>query len=43
MKNALNAVAPIKAYCEDADNAVLRSFGEQLNACAPYATALNGN
>lgn len=35
MKNALNAVAPIKAYCEDADNAVLRSFGEQLNACAP--------
>ena len=34
MKNALNAVAPIKAYCEDADNAVLRSFGEQLNACA---------
>ena len=34
MKNALNAVAPIKTYCEDADNAVLRSFGEQLNACA---------
>lgn len=34
MKNALNAVVPIKAYCEDADNAVLRSFGEQLNACA---------
>lgn len=34
MKNALNAVAPIKAYCEDADNVVLRSFGEQLNACA---------
>ena len=34
MKNALSAVAPIKAYCEDADNAVLRSFGEQLNACA---------
>ena len=34
MKNALNSVAPIKAYCEDADNAVLRSFGEQLNACA---------
>lgn len=27
-------MAPIKAYCEDADNAVLRSFGEQLNACA---------
>lgn len=34
MKNALNSVAPIKTYCEDADNAVLRSFGEQLNACA---------
>ncbi len=33
MKNALNAIAPVKAYCEDADNAVLRSFGEQLNAC----------
>ena len=33
MKNALNAIAPVKAYCEEADNAVLRSFGEQLNAC----------
>ena len=33
MKNALNAIAPVKAYCEEADNSVLRSFGEQLNAC----------
>ena len=34
MKNALAALVPIKNYCEDADNAVLRSFGEQINACA---------
>lgn len=34
MKNALNAIAPVKSYCENADNAVLRSFGEQLNACS---------
>lgn len=34
MKNALAALVPIKDYCENADNAVLRSFGEQINACA---------
>jgi len=33
LKNALNAIAPVKAYCEDSENPVLRSFGEQLNAC----------
>ncbi len=33
MKNALNAIAPVKAYCENSDNTVLRSFGEQMNAC----------
>ena len=31
LKNALNALVPIKDYCENADNAVLRSFGDQLN------------
>ena len=34
MKNALAALVPIKDYCENADNAVLRSFGEQINTCA---------
>lgn len=34
MKNALNAISPIKDYCEQSENAVLRSFGEQMNACA---------
>ena len=34
MKNALAALVPIKDYCENADNAVLRSFGEQINDCA---------
>ena len=34
LKNALNALVPIKDYCENADNAVLRSFGDQLNTCA---------
>lgn len=34
LKNALKAIAPIKDYCEHADDPVLRSFGEQLNPCA---------
>ena len=34
LKNALRAIAPIKDYCEKSGNAVLRSFGEQLNVCA---------
>ena len=34
LKSALNALVPIKDYCENADNAVLRSFGDQLNTCA---------
>lgn len=34
MKNALNAISPVKDYCEQSENAVLRSFGEQMNACA---------
>ena len=34
LKNALKAIVPVKEYCEQSDNAVLRSFGDQLNACA---------
>lgn len=34
LKTALNAIAPIKDYCENSDNPILRSFGDQLNACA---------
>ena len=34
LKNSLGAIVPVKAYCEEADNTVLRSFGEQLNACS---------
>lgn len=34
LKNALKAIAPIKEYCENSDNPVIRSFGDQLNACA---------
>ena len=33
LKSALQAIEPIKKYCEQADNSVLRSFGEQLNPC----------
>ena len=31
LKSALQAIEPIKKYCEQADNSVLRSLGEQLN------------
>lgn len=34
LKNALKAIAPIKEYCENSDNPVIRSFGDQLNASA---------
>ena len=34
LKNALAAVEPIKAYCSNSDNDVLRRIGEQLNPCA---------
>ena len=34
VKNSLNAIVPIKDYCENSDNVVLRSFGEQLNSCS---------
>ena len=34
LKTALTAIAPIKQYCENSDNSVLRSFGDQLNSCA---------
>ena len=33
LKNALSAISPLKEYCEQAENAVLRSIGDQLNAC----------
>lgn len=33
LKSALQAIEPVKKYCEQADNSVLRSFGEQLNPC----------
>lgn len=33
LKNALGAVAPIKQFCMEADNAVLNAFGEQMNPC----------
>ena len=34
MRNALTAIAPIKALCEHADLDALRAIGEQLNPCA---------
>ncbi|MBR5655159.1 MAG: DNA mismatch repair protein MutS [Prevotella sp.] len=33
LKNALQAIAPIKAVCLDADNESLKRIGEQLNLC----------
>ncbi len=33
VKNALNAIAPIKLVCEETDNKTLRRFAEQLNPC----------
>jgi DNA mismatch repair protein MutS len=33
LKCALQAVEPIKKLCEDSDNEVLRTIGEQLNPC----------
>lgn len=33
VKNALNAVIPIKNVCESAENETLKRFGEQLNPC----------
>ncbi len=33
MRNALNAVGPIKALCSAADNDALRDIGAQLNPC----------
>lgn len=33
LKNALQAVAPIKAVCLEADNESLKRIGEQLNLC----------
>ena len=34
LRFALEAVAPIKEICENAQNPMLQRFGEQLNACA---------
>jgi len=34
LKNALQAMLPIKQYCQQTDNEVLRSLGEQINPCA---------
>lgn len=33
LKNALNAIEPVKQICLDAELATLRALGEQLNAC----------
>lgn len=33
LKIALTAIEPIKAYCEQSDNTMLRKIGEQLNVC----------
>ncbi len=33
VKNALNAIVPIKELCQKAENATLKRFGEQLNTC----------
>ncbi len=33
VKNALNAIIPIKHACSDVDNAALNQFAEQLNPC----------
>lgn len=33
VKNALNAILPIKEWCADADNTTLQRFAEQLNPC----------
>jgi DNA mismatch repair protein MutS len=33
LRNALNNISPIKQYCQEADNEVLKHLGEQLNAC----------
>jgi len=34
VKNALNAIAPIKQVCADAENETLNRFAEQLNTCS---------
>ncbi len=33
VKNALNAIIPIKHACSSSDNSTLKRFGEQLNSC----------
>ena len=33
LKNALNAIEPVKAACEPSDNESIRRIGEQLNVC----------
>ena len=33
LKSALQAIEPLKTYCTQAQNDVLRGFGEQLNPC----------
>ncbi|MEN8115504.1 MAG: DNA mismatch repair protein MutS [Bacteroidota bacterium] len=33
VKNALNAIIPIKAVCESVENSALNRFAEQLNSC----------
>jgi DNA mismatch repair protein MutS len=34
VKNALNAIAPIKQVCTDVENETLNRFAEQMNACS---------
>lgn len=34
VKNAMNAIAPIKQVCHDAENETLNRFAEQLNVCS---------
>ncbi len=33
VKNALNAIAPVKAVCAQAENKTLKRFADQLNSC----------
>ena len=33
LRNALQAMEPIKVFCQESDNEVLRGIGEQLNPC----------
>lgn len=40
VRNALEALVPIKALCQASDQHVLSAIGEQLNPCAPVAARI---